>query len=80
MQARDPDDRAPSITIGIGRAILSNRISYFLNIKGPSITIDSACSGSLVGIDLACRYLNTGEVDGAIVAGANLYLRYVSLS
>ena len=35
MQARDPDDRAPSITVGVGRAILSNRISHFLNIKGP---------------------------------------------
>ena len=35
MQARDPEDRAPSITIGVGRALLSNRISHFLNIKGP---------------------------------------------
>lgn len=35
MQARDPEDRAPSVTIGVGRAILSNRISHFLNIKGP---------------------------------------------
>lgn len=35
MQARDPEDRAPSVTIGIGRAILSNRISHFFNIKGP---------------------------------------------
>ncbi|PNY20705.1 Polyketide synthase [Tolypocladium capitatum] len=35
IQARDPEDRAPSVTIGVGRAILSNRISHFLNIKGP---------------------------------------------
>lgn len=35
MQARDPEDRAPGITVGVGRAILSNRISHFLNIKGP---------------------------------------------
>ena len=35
MAGRDPEDRAESITIGIGRAILSNRISHFLNIKGP---------------------------------------------
>jgi acyl transferase domain-containing protein len=35
MAARDPEDRAESITIGIGRSILSNRISHFLNIKGP---------------------------------------------
>ncbi|KAI9651886.1 MAG: Type I Iterative PKS [Alyxoria varia] len=74
MQARDPDDRAPSVTIGVGRAILSNRISHFLNIQGPSMTIDTACSGSLVSVDVACRYLSTGEVEGALVAGANLYL------
>jgi acyl transferase domain-containing protein len=74
IQARDPDDRAPSVTIGVGRAILSNRISHFLNIHGPSMTIDTACSGSLVGVDVACRYLSSGEIDGAIVAGANLYL------
>ena len=77
MQARDPDDRAPSITVGVGRAILSNRISHFLNIKGPSMTIDTACSGSLVSADVACRYLQSGEIDGAIVGAANLYLRYV---
>lgn len=35
IQARDPDDRAPSVTVGIGRAILANRISHFLNLKGP---------------------------------------------
>ncbi len=39
-----------------------------------SMTIDTACSGSLVAIDLACRYLQTGDADGAIVAGCNLYL------
>lgn len=35
MQSRDPIDRPPSIEVGIGRSILSNRISHFLNIKGP---------------------------------------------
>ncbi|KAJ5238512.1 polyketide synthase [Penicillium chermesinum] len=74
MQARDPEDRVPGVTIGVGRAILSNRISHFFNFKGPSMTIDTACSGSLVGVDVACRYLHTGEANGAVIAGANLYL------
>jgi acyl transferase domain-containing protein len=39
-----------------------------------SMTIDTACSGGLVSLDVACRYLSTGEADGAIVAGANIYL------
>lgn len=35
MQARDPEDRAPTSVIGTGRTMLSNRISHFLNITGP---------------------------------------------
>ncbi|KAM3489254.1 hypothetical protein MY3957_007465 [Beauveria namnaoensis] len=73
MQARDPDDRPANITVGVGRAILANRLSHFLNIKGPSLTIDTACSGSLAGLDVACRYLKTGEIDAAIIAASNLY-------
>ncbi|KAI8626383.1 hypothetical protein F5Y19DRAFT_221991 [Xylariaceae sp. FL1651] len=74
MQNRDPEDRPANNAIGIGRAIMANRISYFLNIKGPSITIDTACSGSLVGLDMASRVLQSGEVDAAIVATSNIYL------
>lgn len=74
MQNRDPEDRAQGITIGAGRAILSNRISHFLNIKGASMTIDTACSGSMVSVDVACKYLQTRQLHGAIVAGCNLYM------
>ena len=38
------------------------------------MTLDTACSGSLVAVDVACRYLRTQEISGAIVAGCNLYL------
>lgn len=74
IQMRDPEDRVDGMTIGVGRAILSNRISHFLNIKGASMTIDTACSGSLVGLDVACRYLQAGEIEGAIIGASNLYL------
>ncbi|KAK3292170.1 uncharacterized protein B0H64DRAFT_466731 [Chaetomium fimeti] len=74
MQNRDPEDRPANNALGVGRAILANRLSHFLNIRGPSATIDTACSGSLVGLDMACRYLSTGEVDAAIVATSNVYM------
>lgn len=74
MQNRDAEDRPANCAIGVGRAIMANRLSYFLNIKGPSITIDTACSGSLVGLDLACRSVQSGEVDAAIIATSNFYL------
>lgn len=39
-----------------------------------SMTIDTACSGGLVSVDTACRYLHSGQAQGCIVAGANIYL------
>ncbi|RYP24614.1 hypothetical protein DL765_000440 [Monosporascus sp. GIB2] len=71
---RDPLDRAANHVIGIGRASMANRLSYFLNIKGPSVTLDTACSGSMVGLHLAVRALHNGEADAAIVATSNIYL------
>ncbi|KAH6612780.1 PKSKA1, partial [Chaetomium sp. MPI-SDFR-AT-0129] len=74
IQNRDPEDRADSITIGLASSILSNRVSHFLNVNGPSMTIDTACSASLVSVDVACRYLDSFQADGMIVGGANLWL------
>ncbi|KAJ5101357.1 hypothetical protein NUU61_003579 [Penicillium alfredii] len=74
MQNRDAEDRPASCAVGVGRSIMANRLSYFLNAKGPSITIDTACSGSLVALDLACRSVQSGEASMAIIATSNFYL------
>ncbi|KAH8703520.1 hypothetical protein BGW36DRAFT_393834 [Talaromyces proteolyticus] len=74
MQNRDPEDRVETMYAGTGRSMISNRISHFLNIKGPSMSIDTACSSTLYGVDVACKYLHTGEIDGAIVGGCNLFM------
>ncbi|OQE88936.1 hypothetical protein PENNAL_c0015G05170 [Penicillium nalgiovense] len=74
MQNRDAEDRPANCAIGVGRSIMANRLSYFLNAKGPSITIDTACSGSLVALDLACRSIQSGEASTAIIAASNFYL------
>ncbi|RFU76423.1 polyketide synthase [Trichoderma arundinaceum] len=73
IQNRDPEDRAESITIGLASSILSNRISHFLNVFGPSMTVDTACSASLVAVDVACRYLDSFQADAMVVGGANLW-------
>ena len=51
-------------------------MNFYVNINPVchSMTIDTACSGSLVAVDVACRYLRSQEICGAIVAGCNLYL------
>lgn len=61
---------------GTGNAlsIAANRISYFLNLKGPSIAIDTACSSSLVAVHLACCSLWQGEACLALAGGVNLIL------
>ena len=57
---------------GAGMAILANRISHCLDLRGPSVTFDTACSASLTAAHYAHRDLAHGEVELAIVAGANL--------
>ena len=60
--------------IGIAPSLLANRISYWLDLRGPSQTIDTACSGSLVALHQAMQSLRSGECDQAFVGGANLFL------
>ncbi len=61
---------------GTGNAlsIAANRLSYLLDLRGPSVAIDSACSSSLVAVHYACQSLRAGECDMAIVGGVNLIL------
>ncbi|KAJ8946538.1 hypothetical protein NQ318_004674 [Aromia moschata] len=62
------------------RSMLAHRISYFLKLSGPSYVADTACSSSLYAIENAYRAIRIGEIDAAIVGGANLCLHsYVSL-
>lgn len=55
-------------------SIAANRLSYFYDLKGPSIAIDTACSSSLMAIHLACQSLKNKETSLAIAGGANLLL------
>ncbi|BBL58322.1 type I polyketide synthase [Methylomonas koyamae] len=57
---------------GIGNEpdYITNRTAYKLNLTGPSITVQTACSTSLVAIHLACRALRAGECDSALAGGA----------
>ncbi len=59
---------------GTALSIAANRISYTLDLQGPSIAIDTACSSSLVAVHLACQSLQTGESSLCLAGGVNLIL------
>jgi amino acid adenylation domain-containing protein/thioester reductase-like protein len=59
---------------GNAHSIAANRLSYFLDLRGPSMAIDTACSSSLVATHLGMNSLRSGEVDLALVGGVNVLL------
>ncbi|WP_239339131.1 beta-ketoacyl synthase N-terminal-like domain-containing protein, partial [Frankia sp. CiP3] len=53
-------------------SIVANRLSYCLNLRGPSLVVDTACSSSLVAVYLACQALRAGETGLALAGGVNV--------
>ncbi|MCH2193533.1 SDR family NAD(P)-dependent oxidoreductase [Kordia sp.] len=53
-------------------ASIANRVSYVLNLHGPSITLDTMCSSSLTSVHLACQDLKSGRTDMALAGGVNV--------
>lgn len=71
---KDPLTLPKYQTTGTGDAIISNRISYTFDLRGPSMTLDTGCSGSIVALHQACQSLRVGETSMAVAAGVNLIL------
>ncbi|MCC7416397.1 MAG: SDR family NAD(P)-dependent oxidoreductase [Acidobacteria bacterium] len=63
-----------SIAIGNEIAFLTTRVSYKLDLRGPSCPVQTACSTSLVAIHLACQGLLNAECDLALAGGASVRL------
>lgn len=71
---RDPETLPRYFITGNAGTMVSNRISHFYDLRGPSVTVDTACSTTLTALHLAVQSLRAGESDMAIVTGANLLL------
>ncbi|KAK8075385.1 ketoacyl-synt-domain-containing protein [Apiospora hydei] len=74
MMARDLQNAPTYAATGTGTTLLSNRLSWFFDLRGPSLTINTACSSTMVALHEACESLRRGESDMALVAGANVIL------
>jgi amino acid adenylation domain-containing protein len=74
LQLRDPALADPHAGTGNALSIAANRISYLLDLRGPSMAVDTACSSSLVAVHLACQSIWNGEASMALAGGVNVLL------
>ena len=61
---------------GITASILANRVSFCLNLTGPSLAVDTACSSSLTALKIACDNLHNQDCEIAIVCASNIVLNH----
>ncbi|MFI0406408.1 SDR family NAD(P)-dependent oxidoreductase [Actinomadura sp. 3N508] len=72
--ASDLASLEPFTATGAALSVIANRLSYLLDLRGPSMIVDTACSSSLVAAHLAVRALRSGEADVALAGGVNVLL------
>jgi acyl transferase domain-containing protein len=70
----DPATVGPQSAVGWDTSIVASRIAYAFGLRGPVLTVGSACSSSLGAVHLAAHSLRRGESDLALVGGVNLML------
>ena len=71
LQFSDPATISAHTSSGTSHGVAAGRLSYLLNLHGPSMAIDTACSSSLVAIHLACQSLRAGECSLALAGGVS---------
>ncbi|KAK7044311.1 polyketide synthase [Favolaschia claudopus] len=75
--AADADEYDLRDGFGGGAAAVANRVSYQMDLVGPSIPVDTACSSSLMGLHLAVQALRTGDCEAAVVGGSQINHRFI---
>ncbi|KAI8241966.1 hypothetical protein K4K55_011505 [Colletotrichum sp. SAR 10_96] len=74
MQNRDHQQSGVNRVDGYSDFMLSSRISYEMDLKGPCMTVRTACSAALICLNEACQAIQNGICDAAVVGGANLII------
>ncbi|KAF4120336.1 hypothetical protein GMORB2_3137 [Geosmithia morbida] len=76
MTRRDPDALTIYQLTGSGHSMLAGRMLYSYNLRGPSMTVNTACSASFVALHSACSALHSGGCTSALVGGVNSLLNH----
>ncbi|MFE1897189.1 type I polyketide synthase [Streptomyces yangpuensis] len=74
LAQQGPEAIGPYAFTGLQRALVANRLSYTFGLTGPSMTVDTGQSSSLVAVHLACESLRRGESEIALAGGVHLNL------
>lgn len=69
---------APLALVGNTTAVTTGRLSYLLDLKGPSMVVDTACSSSLVAVHVACKSIKNGDCEMALAGGIRINMMPVS--
>lgn len=80
MSSRDPDRAPQQAATGMTPCVIPNRVSWYFGLRGPSLTVETACSSGMVALDVACNAMRTSrggvpaDADQALVVGSSLTL------
>ncbi|KAI0008838.1 hypothetical protein F4779DRAFT_628218 [Xylariaceae sp. FL0662B] len=74
MLESDPQQYGAYRVLGASDFSLSNRVSYEMGLRGPSVTVRTACSAAMVALDAACKAIASGDCKSAIVGGTSLIM------
>lgn len=69
---KDPLHLSKYHNTGSSNCLMANQISYRFDLHGPSVTLDTGCSGSLVAINSACQSIRAGEASMALAGGVGM--------
>lgn len=61
MVAQDPENTGRTAATGTASSLIPNRLSWYFDLRGPSVHLDTACSSSLVALDMACQAIRAGD-------------------